>query len=234
MHTAKGCIEEIFLEGRHAARISCPAALIPAPGQYLLATSTSDMEAALAQVVYSSGACPAGFFAAPPLPSHWLPGAELSLRGPLGRGFSLPATARRVALAVIAGNGAHILALLEPALAQKASVALLTDTPPLGLPNALEILPLAALDETIPWADYLAIELRREHLPEILPLFAPNRNSGYAQIKSNLTHTGRVQALIITPMPCGSLAECGVCAVSLHPGIDFKLACKEGPVFDLL
>ena len=50
--------------------------------------------------------------------------------------------ARRVALADFEGSCARVLALLEPALTQKASVVLLTDQPPSGLPAALEILPL--------------------------------------------------------------------------------------------
>jgi hypothetical protein len=32
-------------------------------------------------------------------------------------------------------------------------------------------------------------------------------------------------------MPCAGLADCGVCAVELRRG--WKLACKDGPVFDL-
>jgi NAD(P)H-flavin reductase len=37
--------------------------------------------------------------------------------------------------------------------------------------------------------------------------------------------------LVVAPMPCGGLAECGVCAVTTRRG--WKLACKDGPVFDL-
>jgi len=33
------------------------------------------------------------------------------------------------------------------------------------------------------------------------------------------------------PMPCGGLGDCGLCAVDLKRG--WKLACKDGPVFDL-
>jgi NAD(P)H-flavin reductase len=32
-------------------------------------------------------------------------------------------------------------------------------------------------------------------------------------------------------MPCSGLADCGVCAVPARRG--YKLACKDGPVFDL-
>jgi hypothetical protein len=40
-----------------------------------------------------------------------------------------------------------------------------------------------------------------------------------------------VQILIHTSMPCGGIAECGVCALRTED--DWKLICKEGPVFDL-
>ena len=233
MHTATGCIEEIYLDGRRAARISCPPALVPAPGQYLLATASSDPDAPLAQPLFSAGACPGGFYAAPALPVNWLPGAGLNLRGPFGRAFSLPAAARRVALAGLEGSCARVLALLEPALAQKASVVLLTGQPPSGLPAALEILPLVALAETAPWADYLAIELRREHLPELFNLLNPQPSGGYVRGKSIPPRSGFTQALIETALPCGGLAECGACAVSLPPRAEIKLACKDGPVFDL-
>jgi len=219
MHSAKGCIEEIYLEGTRAARLSCPAALVPAPGQYLLAWAENDPYASLAFPVFPAGVCPGGFYAAPPLPAGWLPGAQLNLRGPCGHGFNLPPAARRVALIAGEGNSARLLALLPAALAQKASLVLLTETPPAGLPAAIEISPLATLAETAGWADYLAIDLRRAQIPDWLPLLSPHLRSGYAQ------------ALISTPLPCAGLGECGVCAVRTRSG--YRLACKDGPVFDL-
>jgi len=42
---------------------------------------------------------------------------------------------------------------------------------------------------------------------------------------------GEAQVLVVTPMPCGGLAECGVCAFTTRRG--WKMACKDGPVFDL-
>jgi hypothetical protein len=234
MHTATGFIEEIYLDGRRAARISCPAELVPAPGQYLLATSNTDPDAPLAQPLFSAGACPGGFYAAPALLISWLPGARLNLRGPFGRGFSLPAGARRVALAAFDGDCARVLALLQPTLTQNASVVLLSDQPPAGLPDALEILPLAALAETAPWADYLAIELRRERLPELFSLLNPQSMPAYVREgKSIPPRSGFTQFLVVTALPCAGLAECGACTVSLPPRAELKLACKDGPVFDL-
>jgi hypothetical protein len=219
MHIAKGCIDEIYLDGRRAARLSCPPALIPAPGQYLLAHDATDLDSPLAHPVYSAGLCPGGFYIAPPLPSNWLPGVELTLRGPLGHGFNLPISSRFVALAAFGETCARLLALLEPALAQKAAIILLTDNPPNNLPSAVEISPLSALPETIQWADYLAIDIPRAAIPDTLSPIQQLIHSGYAQI------------FIETPVPCGGMAECGVCAVRLRKG--YQLACKDGPVFDL-
>ena len=233
MLAAKGCIDEIYLDGRRAARIACPPALVPAPGQYLLATVSSNTAAAIAQPVYSAGTCATGFYAAPPLPAYWLPGAVLELRGPIGHGFSLPPSARKVLLAAFDGSCARILALLEPSLAQKASVVLLTDQARTDLPAALEILPTTALPETYLWADYLAIEIRREHLPDLLEMLIPDRKSSFPQSKNIPSRLGSAQVLVETPVPCAGLADCGVCAVNLRPGRGFKLACKDGPVFDL-
>jgi dihydroorotate dehydrogenase electron transfer subunit len=218
MDTAKGCIEEIYLDGRRAARFSCSPALVPAPGQYLLA-HTADSDSPLAHPVYQAGTCPGGFYAAPPLPSNWHPGAKLTLHGPFGHGFNLPASSRFVALAAFGETCARLLPLLEPALAQKAAVVLLTDNPPSGLPSAVEISPLSALAETAQWADYLAIDIPRAILTETFESLKILSYVGYAQI------------FIETPVPCGGIADCGVCAVNVRKG--YKLACKDGPVFDL-
>ena len=37
------------------------------------------------------------------------------------------------------------------------------------------------------------------------------------------------QVLIRAPMPCGALAECGICALTIHH--EWKMICKDGPVF---
>ncbi|MCX6065529.1 MAG: hypothetical protein NT121_07220 [Chloroflexi bacterium] len=219
MHTAKGCITEIYLDGRRAARLSCPPALIPAPGKYLLAHDATDFNSPLPHPIYSAGTAPGGFYLTPPIPPNWQPGTELTLRGPLGHGFSLPESARFVALAAFGSTSARLLALLEPALAQKAAIVLLTDYPPAGLPSAVEISRLSALPETAHWADYFAIDLPHFSMETVLKSNAQHLNSVNAQV------------FIETPVPCGGMADCGVCAVRSRKG--YQLACKDGPVFDV-
>jgi len=219
MQTAKSCIEEVYLDGCRAARLACPPGLIPMPGQYLLAQAVAEPDAPLALPIYSAGICPGGFYAAPPLPANWLPGSEIILRGPLGHGFKLPITARRVALVAFGETCARLLAMLEPALAQQAAVVLLTNQPPEGLPSVVEISPLSNFLETITWADYLAIDHPRNQILERLKPFAHHFQHGTGQV------------FVQTPVPCGGLADCGICAVNYSKG--YQLACKDGPVFDL-
>src|SRR5258706_4894300 len=221
MHQGIGELTEIYLNGKTAGRIRCDPRLIPAPGQYLLAQARSEADAPLAFPVFSAGLFPGGFYAAPALPQTWLPGTELNLRGPLGHGFQLSPAARFVALAAFSKNPARLLALTESALARNAAIVLLTDAAPKGLPAAIEISPLSALPETLRWADYVAFDLPRASL------------AGALKLITGTPYACDGQVLIETPIPCGGMGECGVCAVRGVTSRPYKLACKDGPVFDL-
>lgn len=223
MHVDTGQIDETFTEAGRAARIICAPSLVPAPGQYLLAHAPSEPNSPLPHPIFLAASHPRGFYAARPLPVSWTPGTQLTMRGPLGRGFHLPASAHRVALAAFGENPSRLLALLEPALTQNAEITLLADRPPKGLPPAIEILPLSALADTVKWADYLAIDAPRAALTAIHATLKPNSRplfSGYT-----------IEILVETPLPCGGLADCGACAIHAQRGT--LLACKNGPVFDL-
>lgn len=217
-----GTIIERFLdEGRAAARIACPPNLIPAPGQYLLAHDPAS-DAPLAVPLFPAESTPDGFLVSPPLPRRWNPGQALSLCGPLGHGFRLPPSSRRVALAALNVSPAPLLALLAPALAQEASVVLICDSPPEGLPDEIEIQPLASLEDACGWADYLAVSAGREDW------------TGWRQRLARATQAGgprEAQGLILAPMPCAGLAECGACALPV--AFEWKWICRDGPVFNL-
>ena len=124
-----------------------------------------------------------------------------------------------MALAAFGKTAARLLALVEPALAQNAALVLLTDHPPQGLPAAVEISPLSALPETLAWTDYLAFDTPRAALPAL------------TQTIRAAAYSGAGQVLVETALPCGGMAECAVCAVTLRKS--YKLACKDGPVFEL-
>lgn len=214
---------QLLSSGRIAARVDCPPGAVPAAGQYLLA---SDVTSLLGPPLFLAGPAPSGFLAAPPLPASWAPGTPLGLRGPLGRGFRLPSGLRRLALVAVAGvegdGAARLLPLAVKALEQGAAVTLYTGTALPDLPFSVEAYPLEMAAEAAAWADFLAVEVSLEELPGL-------------GARLGLTAGGRLgvpgQALVLAAMPCAGLAGCGVCAVKARRC--WKLACQDGPVFDL-
>ena len=221
-------IELILVDGLSAARIACPPRLIPPPGTYLLAHMPGS-DSPLATTIFRAGFFgdthsmgEDGFLIAPPAPESWTPGTRLYLRGPLGHGFAMPATARRIALTAFDSSPRRLLNLLDAAFKQKAEVTLVCESQPDDLPLQVEVQPLGALSEACSWADYLAIDAARESLPSLKQIL---------EKISPLKIPVRAEILVRTPMPCGALAECGVCSVELRGGV--QMACEDGPVFDL-
>ena len=220
MKNGKGQVAEVYLDSR--ARILCPPELIPAPGQYVLAHASASGDP-LAVPVFFSDSAPNGFLAAPGLPSTWTPGTKLNLRGPLGHGFSIPAAARKVALIAFDESPERLRGLIPIAFKLGAEVVLVSDVAANDLPEAVEVQPLQALSEICQWADFAAFDVSRENLPGLRERLKAG-NSTLSESK------GQAQILIRAPMPCGAVAECGVCAVNIRN--EWKLICKDGPVFE--
>ncbi len=220
MNAGVGKVLELILQdGLRHARIVCPEKLIPAPGQYLLAADGSD--SLLPVPLYHTDSSPDGFIAAP-APDSWTPGMELFLRGPLGHGFTLPSSARKICLVALDDSPSRLRGLIRLALKQRAAVTLVTDSLAENLPDEVEIQPLASLSEILAWADYAAFDVTRELLPELLKRLGK---------QNQLSAVKEAEVLVRTPVPCGGIAECGVCAVTTKSG--WKMACKDGPVFRL-
>jgi NAD(P)H-flavin reductase len=219
MHTGKGQVSELILEdGYRHVRVTCPSNLIPSPGQYVLAGDASD--APLPVPLFHTDSAPQGFIAAAPIPDAWNPGGELYLRGPLGHGFDLSLSARRVGLIAFDVSPARLRGLIQPALKHGAAVVLVCKSTVDNLPDEVEVHPLSALNEIVEWADYLAFDAAREDLNQLKE--GPGKLRQVAAGKES-------QILVRTAIPCGGAAECGICAVTLRSS--WKLACKHGPVF---
>ena len=226
LYTAR--VVEIQLDASGlAAWVECPSTATPHPGQYALAWDPQDRQAPLATTLFPTAISPGGFLAAPPIPVFWTPGTVLALRGPLGHGFHLPVACRRMALVGLGDTIARLAPLIPAALAQEAAVALFSDASlPTSLASAVEAYPLSALPELLTWADFIAIDLPLAALPDLR-----SRLGLSASMDRNPHLHCPAQALVFSPMPCGGLAECGVCAVPAQRG--WKLACNDGPVFNL-
>ena len=212
-------MELVLEDGVRLVRISCPLNLLPTPGQFLLASDGSDSP--LPVPVFYTDSAADGFIAAPLTNTSWSPGQELHLRGPLGRGFELRVSARRVALIALDGPPVRLRGLIQPALTQDAAVVLVSDFTSERLPDEVEVQPVSTLADVMSWADYLALDVGRENLLKFREKLGSTNQVAAAR---------EAQVLVRTNMPCGGMAECGVCAVSLKSG--WTLACKEGPVLD--
>ncbi len=193
--------------------------LAPAAGQYVLA-SPLDQSSMLPEPLFLSARAGETWLT-DSLPPAWQPGMRLALRGPLGHGFTLPSTARRVGLCALEVPAARLLPLVDLALQQELAVALVAPQVPPDLPSALEVLPPDALPELLAWADYLALDL---------PLASLEGLRGRLGLEVNSHPAAKIELLVRVPMPCGGLGECGICAVPVKKG--WKHACTAGPVFD--
>jgi len=222
MHTGKGQVIELILEnGLRHARISCAANLIPPPGQYLLAGIPSQPDP-LPVSLFSTESASESFIACAPIPETWTPGTVIILRGPLGHGFTLPHSAKKVALFSIDDAPSRFHGIIQSALDRGAAVVLVGESNEYPVSNQVEIQPLSALPEVFEWADYSAFDVSRENLVKVKQML---------QEQNRISVRGGAQILVRTPMPCGGIADCGVCAVTLRSG--WKTVCKDGPVFDL-
>jgi hypothetical protein len=210
-------------DGGISARVKCPPAAVPNPGQYVLSFCQGDQAQVLPAPLFLQKPAQEGFWAAPPIPHTWGPGTELEMRGPFGNGFQIPASARRIGLIAVGDtSSARLFPLMEMTLARDCAVALYSDQPLPALPSSVEAHPLDAAPEAIPWADFLAIDL---------PLAALSQLRQVLGLPHGYPIPCPAQVLILAAMPCGGIAACGACAVHARHG--WKLACVDGPVFSL-
>lgn len=220
MRVQKGRVAEIQLRlGEASALIACPSELVPAAGQYLLAAQAGALQAT---PLFFADSWDQGFLAAPPYPDSWRPGTGISLYGPLGWGFRTPADAQRLALIAFGNTNARLLPLASVTKSDRYRVTLFSDATLAKLPPDLEAYPLRELGEFLSWADFFAIDVALEEIESLTEHF-----ENIFQDQSSM----RGQVLIHTSIPCGGLADCGVCAVKVKKS--WKFTCKDGPVFDL-
>lgn len=169
-------------------------------------------------------------------------GQQLELVGPHGHGFRIPPDSRNILLIASTPYLPILLPLITQSAEARQSIALVlaatgaADLFPLSaLPPSLEIRVVTkdnpvghpqstarALAELAEWTDciYIADE------PATYPALAHTLRESRLRPPHGLA-----QALVAPPIVCGTGA-CQGCAVAMKRGT--KLACTDGPVFDLL
>jgi dihydroorotate dehydrogenase electron transfer subunit len=172
------------------------------------------------------------------------PGDSVDLIGPLGRGFEVDVEARRLLLVADPAHLPVLLSLQTSGIPQtpEVSVALLLSAPTAAelypmrlLPPALEVHIVtadgsagregSALDlfpDLARWADCVCVACDPATYPAMAEAVREVRIAPGERF---------AQALAVLPMVCG-VGACQGCAVQVARGV--KLACTDGPVFDLL
>lgn len=206
-----------------SAWIECPSQAVPNPGQYVQAWAPGDQSTPLGSSIFPAQVAENGFLAAPPVPSSWNPGTLLEMHGPKGKGFRIPRTTQRLALATLDGTASRLMPLIPIALSNSTAIALFTDLHLPDIPAEVEIYPLHHLPELLNWPDLMILDLNLEALGLL-------RNQLGLAPHEELPC--QAQALMITPMPCAGIASCGACAVP-GPRRNWHTTCQDGPVFDL-
>jgi dihydroorotate dehydrogenase electron transfer subunit len=185
--------------------------------------------------------------------SAWLaaraPGDALDLMGPFGHGFDAPTSGQRLLLvAETALDVGPLLPLVDSSAADGApATTLLTAAtraagvfPLRELPPAVELRVATAdgslgqrgdvttlLSDALPWADRVCAAGSRNLYRSLYR----NLQTASAGLRHGLPMHGFVQVLLRdVPLVCG-VGACLACAVQYEPGT--RLACVEGPVFDL-
>ena len=220
MRTFSGRVAEIQLHlGEASALIACPPEIVPTAGQYLLAI---DQDSIQTTPLFLADARSQGFLAAPPFPGSWRPGTSLSLYGPLGHGFRLPMDVQRLALIALGETNARLLPLATDSLTDNLNITLFSDAALKELPSSMEAYPINDLHDSVSWADFVAVDVPLENIDQLLEYF---------NTASQDLSFPRGQVLVQTTMPCSTFGDCGVCSVKVKRS--WRLACKDGPVFDL-
>jgi len=210
-----------LMDNEPTVRFDLPSGMIPAAGQYILAAGLGKEEILPAALFLSNQADQGGFLCGD-FPTGWTPGDYAFLRGPMGKGFHVPANLRRLGIISLTGRFSRLLPVIHTALARNAAVSLFSERLPASMPAEVEVLPLEGLDGSWSWADYFAVEASQGQFPDVRTLL---KLGNHARVPCP------AEILIYTSFPCGGIADCGVCAVKV--GGRYRLACKDGPVFDL-
>jgi hypothetical protein len=202
--------------------INCSTSMIPEAGQFLMALDATNLDEVIRTPIFTIDKNRPGFWATPLYPVKWSLGTLLQLVGPMGNGFDLPERIERLGMAALGDTVARLMPLVKHSALTQAGLTLFSDLDIPSLPPAVEVFPLASLQDSLDWPDMLVLDMPVERLPELRSLLG---------LRDRAWLPCPAQALLTTSMPCAGMARCGACAVSGHRG--WKLVCEDGPVFDL-
>ena len=155
-----------------------------------------------------------------PEESRWELGDLVTLKGPIGSGFSDLSLYQNILLINFGMDTGVLSAVSEVGLKANKNIAISTTNHDIQFPPSVEIILPGSIEESIEWADFIAVDIDRDNLPIKIELFS----------KIELVNTP-CELLIYCPILCSGNADCMVCTVNTKQG---KVkTCKLGQVFDL-
>jgi hypothetical protein len=213
--------------GFHTITLETGSPLVFDAGQYLLVSADNGQDDPIPSALFIESVDGDEVSICSPSPEGWIPGQMLSFRGPLGHGFRLPGLFRRMALIGLDDHPGRLMSLVQVGRLMKADIVLaggFFSNPMIthDIPPQVELDGLEQLTELITWADFVAMDVPLEKIHALGELIGET---------ASRTMNRDIQVLVHTGMPCGGIADCGICAVKTKRG--YKLACQDGPVFDL-
>jgi dihydroorotate dehydrogenase electron transfer subunit len=204
--------------GKPAIRLRLPSGGPASPGQPWLAR-VAGVSAIARLPLYPVRLQAEGFEAEIERLEAWPLGSTLDLLGPVGPGFRPPRNAHRWLLASLRGDLGRLYPLVELGLSRGCAVSAWSTAGTPRLPPAVEVLP--ALRDGLVWAEYVALDADPETLL---------RRSADASGDEPALRRSEGEVLLDLPLLCG-FGGCLACAVTSRG--EWKLACKDGPVFPL-
>ena len=150
----------------------------------------------------------------------WEIGDELKLRGPIGEGFRAIRPYQNLLLIDLENEIQSLYSLMEEGLNSGKNVVYSAKETNFPIPSSVEIMPLELSQETIRWADFIAVEVNRDDLQKFSNLFFQIR-------ELNID----CDVLVHCPILCSGKSECMVCAIKTKRG--WVKTCQNGQVIKL-
>jgi hypothetical protein len=111
-------------------------------------------------------------------------------------------------------------ALIEIGIKENRNITYYVENKEFPISPSVEIITRDMIRETIGWANYIAIEIKREDLPK-----------NYEILKNVKEHAVTCELLIYCPILCLGKADCMVCSLKTKQG--WTKTCQQGQIFNL-
>jgi hypothetical protein len=222
-------VSKIYMNGSAVCVEFAPSRqILVQPGQFISARADGNL---LPTILFPCGMDGRDFTTIQTIPLSWQPDVSLSIRYPMGKGFAIPTSARRLLMVSATDHPLRLLPEAGTMLANGGEAALFSYNMPGEISPEIELLTRDELADACSWADCIIGDTPIDHLAVWKSMVTGAEHSGTWKTTSNAGPKRDIQLLVDTPMACLGTAECGVCAVKTRHG--WKNACSDGPVFQL-